>query len=199
MSFLELAKARYTTKKYNPETKISEEKIAELKEILRLSPSSINSQPWKLFFVSDEIEKNKLAKASMFNEAKINDASHLVVFTVIDDLEIFEKQINGHLPERQVVYYNQHIKPKPEAEIKAWMQHQVYLALGFFLAACAEMGIDATPMEGIEPEAYDKILELKGYKTLFSVAIGYRDQEDVNQPSITPKLRLDLEKVVKGS
>ena len=41
MDFLDLAKNRYTTKKYNSEKKISEGKISELKDILRLSPSSI--------------------------------------------------------------------------------------------------------------------------------------------------------------
>jgi nitroreductase/dihydropteridine reductase len=27
--------------------------------------------------------------------------------------------------------------------------------LGVLLSACADMGIDSTPMEGIEPEKYD--------------------------------------------
>ncbi|WP_255417136.1 hypothetical protein [Proteiniphilum sp. X52] len=36
-----------------------------------------------------------------------------------------------------------------------------------------------------------------GYKTLFAVAIGYRDKEDANQPSITPKFRLDMENVIQ--
>lgn len=44
MSFLDLAKNRYTTKIYS-DKKIDANKIEELKEILRLSPSSINSQP----------------------------------------------------------------------------------------------------------------------------------------------------------
>jgi len=43
MSFLELSKKRYTTKKYNADRKIPADKIDELKEILRLSASSINS------------------------------------------------------------------------------------------------------------------------------------------------------------
>ena len=45
---------RYTTKKYDVSKKIENQKIEELKEILRLSPSSINSQPWKFTFVSDK-------------------------------------------------------------------------------------------------------------------------------------------------
>ncbi|MEN4761865.1 nitroreductase family protein [Chryseobacterium sp. C39-AII1] len=51
MSFLEKMKSRYTVKKYNPQGIISEEKIQQLKEILQLSPSSINSQPWNFVFV----------------------------------------------------------------------------------------------------------------------------------------------------
>ena len=46
MPFLEVAQNRYTTKTYNGEI-IPEETLHVLKEILRLAPSSINSQPWQ--------------------------------------------------------------------------------------------------------------------------------------------------------
>lgn len=196
MSFLEIAKNRYTTKKYNPNVKISEEKIEQLKEILRLSPSSINSQPWQFFFVSDEKTEQKLASVSFFNEQKINEASHLVVFSVIDSVEKFEEQIRQNLPEGSVNYYNNFLKPLPETEIKSWLQHQVYLSLGFFLSACASLEIDSSPMEGLKTEEYDKILQLNGYKTLFAVAIGYRNPDDTNQPTVKPKFRLALEQII---
>ena len=41
----------------------------------------------------------------------------------------------------------------------------------------------------ILPKEYDQHLPNNGYQTLFAVAIGYRDPEDKNQPSITPKKR----------
>lgn len=197
MDFLGLAKNRYTTKTYNANEKIADDKIQQLKEILRLSPSSINSQPWKFTFVSDEKTKRELADASYWNAERINEASHLVVFCAIDDIEIFEKQIRENLPEGSVNYYNNFLKPLPEAEIKSWLQHQVYLSLGFFLSACVSLNIDSTPMEGIKNDEYDTILQLKGYKTLFAVAIGYRNPEDANQPSIKPKFRLPLDEVVQ--
>ncbi|MFT4202649.1 MAG: NAD(P)H-dependent oxidoreductase [Chitinophagaceae bacterium] len=198
MDFLTLAESRYTTKKYNANAKIAEEKIQHLKEIIRLSPSSIDSQPWKFVFIADEKTKQALASVSYSNEQKINGASHLVVFGVIDTIEKFEEQIRQNLPQAAVDYYNTFLKPLPEPEIKSWLQHQVYLSLGFFLSACASMGIDSTPMEGIKNAEYDKILQLDGYKTLFAVAIGYRNPEDTNQPSNTPKLRLPLEQVVQS-
>lgn len=192
MNFKELANSRYTTKKYDSNQKISSEHIQQLQEILRLSPSSINSQPWKFTFISDENVKNELAAVSYFNEQKIKDASHLVVFSSIDDIPLFEKQINDHLPEGSVGYYNQFLKPLPETEIKSWLQNQVYLSLGFFLSACASMGIDSSPMEGIQSEKYGQILKLNGYKPLFAVAIGYRNPEDANQPSVKAKSRLEM-------
>lgn len=198
MNFLDLAKSRYTTKSYNPNKRISEETITELKEILSLSPSSINSQPWKFIFISDEKLKSELAGVSYFNQQKINDASHLVVFSVIDDIQLFENQIRQNLPEGSVNYYNQFLKPKPESEIKSWLEHQVYLSLGFFLSACASMDIDSSPMEGIKNEEYDKILQLDGYRSLFAVAIGYRNPEDFNQPSVKAKSRLSLEQTIQS-
>ena len=196
MSFLALAKSRYTTKRYDANQKIADEIIGQLKEIVRLSPSSINSQPWKIIFVSDEKTKQALAGVSYFNEQKINEASHLVVFSVIDSVEKFEEQIQQNLPEGSVNYYNKYLRPLSEAEIKSWLQHQVYLSLGFFLSACAGLGIDSTPMEGIQTEAYNQVLQLNGYKVLFAVAIGYRSPDDSNQPTVKPKSRLPLEQIV---
>lgn len=198
MSFLDLSHSRYTTKKYNPELKIAEDKIQDLKEILRMSPSSIDSQPWKFTFISDTQLKNKLAEASYFNEHKVKDASHLVVFSVIDNIQKFEAQIKESIPESSVAYYNQNLKPQPEEVIKSWLSHQVYIALGFFLSACADMGIDSTSMEGINKKEYANILGATDYKPLFAVTIGYRDKNDSNQPSVTPKSRLDIDKVIES-
>ena len=54
MDFLQLAQNRYTTKHYS-DKRISDSDIAKLKEILRLAPSSINSQPWQFVFISDKL------------------------------------------------------------------------------------------------------------------------------------------------
>ena len=198
MSFITLMQQRYTTKKYNASKKIESEKIKELQQVLQLSPSSINSQPWKFIFVSDTDTKQQLSEVSWLNTSKVIESDTVVVFNRINDIELFEKQIEQELPEGAVGYYKEFIKPKPEEEIKAWFDRQVYLALGVFLSACAEMGIDATPMEGIEPKNYDKILNNEGYATLVAVAIGYRDNEDFNQPDRKPKSRLAFNKVIQA-
>lgn len=68
MSFLDKIKNRYAVKKYNPEAKISQEKIDELKAILNLSPSSINSQPWNFVFIKTQGIKEQLSEFSYHNK-----------------------------------------------------------------------------------------------------------------------------------
>ena len=125
MSFLDLAKNRYTTKTYS-DKKIDTNKIEELKEILRLSPSSINCQPWHFTFVGNPEVKEKLAKVSFVNEQKIREASHLVVFSVIDNLEKFEEFITNNLHPLAVDYYKNAIKSRGNEVVKYWLEKQVY-------------------------------------------------------------------------
>lgn len=198
MGFLNIAQSRYTTKKYNSTKKIDNNIIEQLKEIIRLSPSSINSQPWKFTFVENENVKNQLSEYSHYNSNKVKDASHIVVFSVLKDTEAFENLRLTQLPEVTSAYYNRVLKPKGEDHVMNWLTSQVYLSLGFFLSATASLGIDSTPMEGIDQDGYDFVLQEDNYKTLFAVAIGYRDEEDSNQPTSTPKFRLNEDLIIRS-
>lgn len=188
---------RYTTKAYDGTKNLKTQQIEALKEILRLSPSSINSQPWQFSFISKQATKQQLAEESWHNTDKVLNCDTIVVFSRVDNLPLFEKDIETRLPEGAINYYKQSIKQKPQTDINKWFEKQVYLALGVFLSACAEMNIDATPMEGLNPEKYDKILNQTDYKTVVAVAIGHRDAEDFNQPSKKPKTRKEMNEVVK--
>ncbi|HAR50715.1 MAG TPA: NAD(P)H nitroreductase, partial [Roseovarius nubinhibens] len=78
-----------------------------------------------------------------------------------------------------------------------WMDKQVYLNLGNFLLGVAALGIDATPMEGVDTQALDAEFGLrdKGYGSLFVVPIGYADTEaDYNRA--LPKSRLREEDIM---
>lgn len=196
MNFLELAQSRYTTKEFDSSRQIEENLLQELMQVLRLSPSSINSQPWHFTLVGKGDTKHALSVHSGHNQRKVEACSHIVIFSVWSDVASFEKEAASRMPTPAWSYYEQKVKPQGEAAVRSWMAHQVYLSLGFFLAACASMGVDSTPMEGIDTEAYDKVLQQKQYRTLFAVAIGYRSTNDTNQPNITPKVRRDLSDIL---
>jgi nitroreductase/dihydropteridine reductase len=197
MNILALIQKRYTAKKYNANKSIPQEKIDELKEILRLTPSSINCQPWKFTFVQNLEMKSKLASVSMHNTEKINQAQLLVVFSVVDDLEAFQQVVDNEFPPFRKEMYQKIKSSHTEAELKNWMAKQVYISLGVGLTACAAMGLDSTAMEGIETDKYKEILDMTKYQPLFAMAVGYGSDEDSNRLEVTPKSRRLLENVIE--
>lgn len=196
MRFIELMKHRYTTKVYDNNQKIDNKLITELKEVLQLSPSSINSQPWQFIFINEQATRNQLAKASFHNKERIENCDTLIVFQRFDNIALFEADIVERLPEYAVAYYNQHVKPLGEVQIRAWFDRQVYLSLGVLLSACASMSIDATPMEGIDTKQYDAIIKQPNFSSVVAAAIGVRHQDDFNQPSKKAKLRKSLADII---
>lgn len=197
MNILELIKKRYSTKKYNTDKTIPQEKIEDLKEILRLSPSSINIQPWKFTFVQNPEIKAKLASVSMHNTEKVNQAQLLVVFSVADDLDAFQQIVDNELPQARRDWYNQIKANKPEADLKVWLSQQVYIALGVGLTASIALGLDSTPMEGIESDKYRDILNMSAFKPLFAMAVGYASEDDFNRIEVLPKSRRPQKSVIE--
>lgn len=197
MEALQLAQQRYSAKKYNTDKKIPEDKIAALKEILRLSPSSINIQPWKFTFVLNPEVKSKLAEASLHNLDKINQAELLVVFSVAEDLDAFQEVVDRELPAALRDWYTSSRESMPEENLRIWLARQLYIALGFGLSGSAALGLDATPMEGIESDKYAEILNMTTYKPILAMAVGYASEDDYNRIEVEPKSRRPLEDVVE--
>lgn len=119
------------------------------------------------------------------------DSSHFVVFAArtnvtveyIDHFLARTVEVRGGSLEALAGYRGMMVNsliPRSEAELTNWATHQVYIALGQFMAAAAVLGVDTCPMEGLVPSEYDKILGLAGtgYKTVVACAAGYRASED---------------------
>ena len=83
------------------------------------------------------------------------------------------------------------------AQAHRWAARQTYIALGVFLASAAMMGVDACPMEGIDPKKYDELLglEKQGYATLAVATAGYRAADD--QYATLAKVRFETKDVVE--
>lgn len=182
---------RYATKQFDPRRKISPEDWAALEEALVLTPSSFGFQPWKFIVVTDQPVREQLVAAS-WGQRQVADCSHLVVFAIKKDLG--ERDIEAYLdriaevrgtPRATLAGLHEMmigslIKGMDAAARNTWAKHQVYIALGNFLTSVALLGIDACPMEGIEPLKYDDILGLdkQGLSTIVVAAAGYRAATD---------------------
>ena len=194
----DVANARYTTKAYDPARKISAEDMEMVKDLLRLSPSSVNSQPWKFIIATTDEGKARVAKGAeagfAFNAPSIKAASAVVVFASLKHADeaylerLLEKEeADGRFPDVEVQKpamrngrgYFVGLHQDEIGDGEEWMARQVYLNLGNFLLGVGALGINATAMEGINTAVLDEEFGLaeQGYQSLFAVTLGYSDPE----------------------
>lgn len=186
--FLEKLDWRYATKKMDPTKPADEAKVAKIVEAIRMAPTSSGLQPFHLFVIRNADLRAKLRGAA-FDQAQLTDGSHLLVFAAYDNYSDarIDAVVDQHAEERPgtrealETYYGglkSMYLPRTAEENFDHAARQAYIALGFALAAAAELGVDTTPMEGFDPEQFDKILGLKdhGLKTAVILAIGTRDE-----------------------
>ena len=196
MKLLETLNWRYATKQFDQTKKVSQTDLEQLKESIRLSASSYGLQLYKILVIESEEIKEQLKLAS-YGQNQITDASHLFVFcnyintnnNHIDEylqlkadtqgLNIDDLQGYGDFMKTAISY-------KSDNEKNDWTAKQTYIALANLLVASAELEIDTCPMEGFEPEKYNKILGLtdQGLNASVIVAVGYRSTKDQTQSAI---------------
>ena len=72
------------------------------------------------------------------------------------------------------------ISSRTQEQLKWRNQKQAYIVLWFLLSACAQMWIDACPMEGFDPQKYNEILWLDEMWLTATVVVtlGYRSSDD---------------------
>jgi nitroreductase len=199
---------RYATKKFDPARKIPAEDWRTLEQALILSPSSYGMQPWKFVVVTDPAVKERLVPLS-WGQRQVADASHTVVFAVRKGLDAADidrylariAEVRGVTVESQAGFRKMLVGSVEAATrggfLDNWMTHQVYIALGQFMAAAAMLGIDTCPMEGIEPAKYDEVLGLpaQGYATVVACPAGYRAADD--RCAALAKVRFPAEEVIR--
>jgi nitroreductase/dihydropteridine reductase len=204
---------RYTAKKYDPTKKIPQQDLAVLYQALRLSPSSINSQPWKFIVIESDAAKqrfyNSFAHKFQFNQPHVFACSHIILFAhnpaytradyeKVVDQGIADKRTKLEDKEKAFGSYAFADMNTDEQGYNAnWTKSQTYIALGNAMHTLARLKIDSTPMEGIDSDLIAEIFadELAGYECHVALAMGYHHAaEDYNFP--LNKSRLDLKAVL---
>ncbi|KEZ85679.1 MULTISPECIES: oxygen-insensitive NAD(P)H-dependent nitroreductase NfsB [Clostridium] len=213
MNLIEIMERRYSTKKFDNTRKISAEDMKQIKELLRLSASSVNTQPWHFIIASSEEGKKQISKSTQgfyaFNDEKVLTASDIVVLCARTSMDedylqhILEKEDqDGRFANEEIkngmhggrsTFVNFH--KNDYNDLQYWMDKQVYLNMGSLLLGSAALGIDAVPMEGFDVKVLNEELGLteKGFTAVALVPLGYKANDDFNAQ--LPKSRLSEEEV----
>jgi len=188
---------RYATKSFDPKGRLDKELIYALEEVLRLTPTTMGMQLWRFIVISDPDLRTQMAQicsqtTGEVEEHAMQSASHVLVFCRPEKFET--ALIDQHL---EHVAYVQNVSindlftyaeqlnqwsQKPEPELQAWMDGQVYLALGCLVSACAAARIDTSIAEGFDTKAMDQLLGLneKKLQSVLACSIGFRSATDTS-------------------
>jgi nitroreductase len=203
-SILEALNWRYATDKFLP-TAISEDILHTIIEVARLSPSSMNFQPWKYISIQSPEIRNQIFEAG-FKQDSIKTSPTLLVLTIPNTLDshyvnrIIRKAAEARKVEISELegYHNMLQgfvdKTKPE-KFFDWSRRQAYISLGILLLTAAQLEVDAAPMEGFDATKVTEILGLKDYTAVTLIGLGYRSPEDDYQS--WPKVRFNMEEILE--
>lgn len=182
---------RYAVKKFDSKRMLSDQQINKLKEVFNLTATSYGLQPVRLVTIQNKELQQKLVPHS-FDQLQVAQASHVLVLCVENTVDAkyisnyfdLVKNVRGTSDEILNPFkemMTESFSNKNSDEIKEWSKNQAYLAMGALLTVCALEKIDACPMEGFNPAAYDDVLKLteKGISSVLVMPVGYRAADDV--------------------
>lgn len=209
----QILQQRKTTKAFEPGYQLSAEQSAAVRELLRMSPSSTNAQPWHFFLATSEAGKRQIAAGATgnfaYNEPKIMNAAEVVLIcarTRLDETyltQVLDQETQDGRLATAEARTNQHAvrkgyvqKHSDAGTLQDWAARQAYIALGFLLLGAATLGIDACPIEGFDCKAVDAELGLaaQGLHGVVVVALGRSGAGDFN--ATLPKSRLPAGAVI---
>lgn len=186
MSLKDSLSWRYATKRMTG-GKVPQEKVDKILEAIRLAPTSFGLQPFKVIVIEDEKLREEIFNTAC-QQPQIKEASHVLVFAA--NKKVTAEQVQEYM---ELIATTRGIPVESLDGFKAmfdgivagsaeqnfvWTARQAYLAFGVGIVAAALEQVDATPMEGFNPQAMDKILGLEeqnlGSTTILT--LGYRDE-----------------------
>jgi nitroreductase len=182
---------RYATKVFDATKKIPADAWKTLEQSLVLTPTSYGLQPYQFLIINDPAKRAELLPHS-WNQRQVVDASHFVVFTARTEMKetdvdkLIKRTVDlRKLPADALNTYRGmmlgDVVHGPRGKTAhEWAARQAYIALGNLMTCAAVLGVDACPMEGLNPVEYDKVLNLNGsgYATVVACALGYRAAGD---------------------
>jgi nitroreductase len=184
MEFTELLTTRYAAKAFQDKV-VPEETLLELLEMVRLAPSGLNIQPWRIKVVSDSDVKQQLLAVAP-DEPQIGGCSHLLVFCADTDWAAQTQKLGRTMKEKTVpdkiwgivMGIAAEMAKEPEDELKCWIVGNVYMAATYGLLGAQALRLDTCPMTHFPPAEFSRILGLPdNVEPVLLVAVGYAADE----------------------
>lgn len=190
MKLQDAINSRRAVKHYNPDAKMSDAELTELKTLIRQSPTSFNIQNWRFVFVHDDDQRTKI-RAAAWDQAQVTDASFVIVLCA--DVKAWAKS-----PER---YWED--APKEASDVLVPMIGQFYegrewqqrdeamrsagIAAQTIMLSVKAMGYDSCPMIGFDADAVGDLIGLPDdHVVCMMIAVGEAAQPAQSKGGFLP-------------
>lgn len=190
MSFLSNIEWRRAEKSFAPSSTEDDETVKKVMNAMIQAPSSFGVQPYHIVAVSSNEVKSKLVEAS-YGQKQVTECHTLFILCARTDVSARVEQYltEAHIPESHHDFMRNSLNSKDVN----WSMRQTYIALGFGLAACAELKMASCPMEGFDSAKVKELLELpETLQPCVYLAVGKKADTD----SAFPRFRFSEKDMV---
>jgi len=206
MNIIEALRWRYATKRMTGE-KITDEQLETIIEAIRLAPSAYGLQPYTVIVTENKELLNEIYGKAC-TQIVVLQCSHLLIFKTKKRLD--EEYVEGFLRELKrsrnatdeyIASYRNKIHQvllNPTVNTFSWAVHQTYIALGYATFAAAQLGIDATPIEGFNASALNRLLSIHEAEeeAVVMLTLGYRNEKE-DRLALQPKVRKPIDLLIE--
>ncbi len=147
------------------------------------APSGYNVQPWR-FVVVQAPEQKKRLRAASFNQAKVEEASAVIVACGDSDGwrkdfdQVIAQGLEGGMPESYAAQakssVSNYLSSFTTDQMHGWLNKHVMIATTTMMLMAETLGYDTAPMEGFEQDKVHEVLLLPlCYWVVALLAIGH--------------------------
>ncbi len=206
MNAIETLNWRYATKRMT-DKKVSQKDIDTILEAINLSPSAYGLQPYKVIIIENRELLNTIFETAC-PQPVVQQCSHLIIFKTLKKItsdyidEYLENmQKTRNLSDDYISMYREKIGATFQNSAFNqfnWAKNQTYLTSGIAIMTAAQLKVDATPIEGFNPQKLNEVLGLDTEKetTTLLLTLGYRDEKEDHLAGM-PKVRKRIDDLVE--
>ncbi|PLT32663.1 nitroreductase family protein [Bacillus sp. V5-8f] len=196
ISVQQAIQSRRSIRKYKQQP-IDEQDLQNIFELVRLSPSAWNLQPWRFHVITDDNLKNKLEEAA-YGQKQVTSAPAVIVVTSdMEDIltniaDTVHPGLSGEQKEEEVANLTAFFNGMSVEQRGQWGLTQTNIAFGILMVAAQGYGYSSNPMLGFDQDKVRELLDLPKHVQFAGILpIGKPDSEGY------PHHRFNLEKIVK--
>lgn len=186
-----IIKMRKSVRKFDPNYKISNEKVLEMINLAQRAPSSNNLQPWRFVVVSSNEAKEKINDLFTNNRSQFETSSQLIfVFgnkNLYNDGILISKEalennvISKEVSENQINSYQK----LATFEVTNNLYNSIFFDLGLvvmnLMLIIKDNGFDSSPIGGFNKNKINKALNLDdNYIPCMVLAIGKESKDNIS-------------------